>query len=237
MRLLGLDFETTGLDPKSDRVIEIGAVLWDTDEQKPLAIASEMISGPSPSEEITRITGIKKTHLDTYGIGSSLAFARLLGMFEHADAVVAHNAPFDRGFLEQECQRHGLEMPKVLWIDTSVDVPYPPHVQTRKLTHLAADHGFANPFAHRAAFDVLTMLKILACYSTEQVVALAKEPNVTLVAQTTQPWHDGGKSNEAAKARGYRWDGALKVWKKNVKKSQVAAELVAKEFRVEEMSA
>ena len=37
MILLSLDFETTGLDPANDRVIEVGAVLWSTAQHRVLA--------------------------------------------------------------------------------------------------------------------------------------------------------------------------------------------------------
>jgi len=78
-----------------------------------------------------------------------------------------------------------------------VDVPSPPQITTRKLAHLAAEHGFLNPFAHRAVFDVLTMLKILSCYPIENVIISSNQPLMKLVALVA---FDG---RYKAKARGF----------------------------------
>lgn len=238
MLLLGLDFETTGLSPETDRIIEVGAVLWDTETRKPMALFSELVQDetyPPLSAEITDITGICGSDLETLGAAPVDVFARLYDLVVIADAIVAHNGTrFDRLFYDVEIKRQGLAAELWLkhWIDTSVDVPYPAKVQTRKLVHLAAEHGFVNPFAHRALFDSLTMLKVLDTYDIEVVYALSLEPSVTLVANVKPPWTDGGASTNLAKARGYRWDGANKTWTKVVKQSQVETEMRNVEFPV-----
>jgi DNA polymerase-3 subunit epsilon len=87
---------------------------------------------------------------------------------------------------------------------------------TRKLVHLAAEHGFINPFAHRAMFDVLTMLMIFQRYDPAAALALAKEPVVTLKACVSYD------DREKAKSRGYRWKD--RQWLKAVRASEVEPE-------------
>lgn len=240
MLILGLDFETTGLDPETDRIIEIGAVLWDTDKRSPALIVSDLVwdaSYPPISKEITGITGINQLDLDSYAIAPAAGVERLNRAINQAAVIVAHNGlKFDRPFYYAELRRQKYEQHTkwfdVPWVDTSVDVPYPDRVQTRKLTHLAAEHGFVNPFAHRALFDVLTMLTVLNNYKITEVLDIASQPSVELVALTQPPWKDQGQSTGLAKARGYRWDGARKVWSKVVKQSQVEKERTHGEFPV-----
>ena len=43
MLILGVDFETTGLDTQKDSIIEVGAVLWDTQRKMPLQIYSDLM--------------------------------------------------------------------------------------------------------------------------------------------------------------------------------------------------
>ncbi len=242
-RVLGIDVETTGLNTDTDRITEVGAVLWDTEDKKPLYIMNFMCKfsdGPEVSEEITRITGITEGMLSEFGVANNAeAFTDLLGLMVKADAVVAHNAPFDSGMLYKAFELLGIGLPvDLLWVDTAVDVPYPEALTVRKLTYLAAEHNFLNPFAHRAVFDVLTMLRVLSCYDIATVELYANTPNVTLIADTAKPWEDkapeGEKEKDKAKARGYRWDDAGKTWSKQVKQFQAEAELEAckGEFKV-----
>jgi DNA polymerase-3 subunit epsilon len=243
MYLLGLDFETTGLDVTQDRIIEVGAVLWDTEIEAPIQMLNALVnSGVQVSQEITSLTGIRQADVDKFGIQPLEALTLLADLMAESEVVVAHNGNgFDRPLLECECKRHNVELLDMHWIDTTLDVPYPESTKTRKLVHLAAEHGFINPFAHRALSDVLTMLKVLSHYDIQEVVRISKEPNITLVAQVKKPWEDaapeGAKEVDKAKARGYRFNGGNKKWLKTVKQSDIQKERVHGEFIVTEMEA
>lgn len=242
MLLCGVDFETTGLDVQNDRIIEFGAVIWDTTRQCPVLIHSGFVNPEREiSEEITKLTGITNEDIEMWGFPAPVALAGLIDFMREAEAVVAHNGlGFDKPLLEAEVQRHHLTSvyPLLPWIDTSVDVDYPESIKTRKLVHLAAEHGFLNPFAHRAVADVLTMLRILSHYDAATVLATSQIPNVKLLAMTKKPWEDaapeGRKEIDKAKARGFRYDGSTKQWVKNVKQNRVAEEMAHGEFAVVE---
>jgi DNA polymerase-3 subunit epsilon len=106
-------------------------------------------------------------------------------------------------------------------VDTSCDVNFSASIKTRKLGHLAAEHGFLNPFAHRALFDVLTMLRVLSFYDHKDVIKLAGEKDYVVQALVEKPWLDSGKSTSEAKENGFRWNGERKLWLKRVKESQL----------------
>jgi DNA polymerase-3 subunit epsilon len=238
MLLVGLDLETNGTDLVNGEITEIGAVLWDTCAQMPLEIFSQMIwheAQPPLSPDIEFLTGLTTDMLRTHGVPPQIALGELEAFVtqHEVEAIVAHNGTeFDRPFLESFSRRFGVPLTAKHWIDTMMDVPYPAHITTRKLTHLAAEHGFLNPFAHRAVFDVLTDLHVLSHYDAAMVLASSKEPNVKIVAETTVPWKDGGQSTGEAKARGFRWNGDTKQWVKTVKANRVQTEIEGAPFKV-----
>lgn len=229
MLLLGLDVETTGLEASSDRIIEIGAVLWDTERSQPVKIFSEMIREPDVeaiSPLIEDITGINYPMLQQFGlIPSSGLFQTLQWYMDRATYFVAHNAPFDREFLREFFLRHQEVMPEKPWIDTIQDVPYPKKFKGRALTYLAAEHGFINPFPHRAVTDVMTMLKVLSHYDVELIAESAESPTLELTAMVS--YDDRDKAKDA----GFRWDGGDKKWKMKIKKPAFKPEDF--EFKVE----
>ena len=99
-----VDLETTGIRPRADRIVEIGAVRVEAFE---LDGPFERLVDPGVPLpcEITRLTGIGPQDLGGRGrwgrrCDAFLAFA--------GDAVlVAHNARFDIGFLDAELRRRG----------------------------------------------------------------------------------------------------------------------------------
>lgn len=230
MLVLGVDFETTGLDPEKHRVVEVGAVLWDTDVKMPLRIFSQFCWAEDyPEMEAAALDahGLTPMFLQRWGVNPAAVFLALNDHVSESDACVAHNgAQFDAGFYEAECKRAGIVPPKRVWIDTAMDLKYPEKMLTRNLVHLAAEHGFLNPFAHRAVFDVLTMLKVFQNYDPQVALEYAGQPFVKCIAVVSFA------DKDLAKARGYRWDPEKRDWWKVVRASDAEIEKQETAFTV-----
>lgn len=213
VRLLGIDFEATSLDTGTARLLEVGAVLWDTERRAPLKLYSELVDPLMPvPPEITAITGITGEMVEEFGLSEGAVVHEVRDSIELVDYVVAHfGSLYDEPLFEAACGRYMCLPPERVWIDTSVDVKYPEGMKTRNLQHLAAEHGFLNPFRHRAVFDVMTMLRILDQYDLDTVIVRAKEPMVFLEACVSF------EEKEKAKERGYRWCPPKRVWWKSFK--------------------
>ena len=239
MRVLGLDFETTVVDPfdaTKMRITEIGAILWCTKENKPLEILSQSVWADDYVWHplMQEITGLTEAEHKEFGVSPISALHDLFLLMEKAEAVVAHNGKnFDKVVLECEVKRHAMESvyPSKHWIDTIADVPYGKRIETRKLEFLGPSHGFLNPFSHRAIFDVLTMLKVMGQYDFEKVLARSKEPDVLVRAVISPPFGNtkakGEKEVAEAKVRGFKFDGTNKIWVKRIKESEYTDEVAA----------
>lgn len=219
MRVLGVDFETTGLNTAEDHITEVGAVLWDTERRVPLALFSNMIKMPDGFKldpKITELTGIRDEDLARYGDSPRTVLTMLTLMMKEAEHVVAHNGNlFDRPILASNAARHGVEIPAMNWIDTSCDIDFPPEISTRRLSYLCADHKFLNPFAHRAVFDVLSMLKVADHYDWTKAVEWSKAKTLVIRADSTF------QQKELVKKQNYRWDNDNKRWIKSIKDFQL----------------
>jgi len=240
-----LDFETEVLEPfdaTKMRIIEIGAVLWDTKRHYPVLPITRLVWSPEHTfhPKITEITGLTLSDLETYGTPPAYALGKLVKLLKKGEAVVAHNGTaFDKVVLECDGARHNVEIPKLPWVDTTIDLPFPKKIETRKLEFLAPSHGFLNPFAHRAMFDALTMGRILSHYDWETVLANSKIPSVRVRAVIAKPFGptevQGKKEVELAKGRGYRFEKDSMgngLWIKRIKENQFKEEEEAAPFKV-----
>lgn len=227
MRILGLDVETTGLDSSKDRIIEMGCCLWDWDTHIPLAIYSALVMPERDiPEEITQLTGITNTHINEFGWPEENVILETSDLMRKADYVMAHNAPFDKGFFETAVKRQPGCIPvDKPWLDSRMDIVFPERVATRHLNYLAAEAGFINPWRHRAVFDVMTMLKLASAYDINAIISRSKEPIVYVQALVSFD------EKELAKARQYQWAARPKVWYKALKESDAKAEIAACGFR------
>lgn len=230
---LGIDFETTGLDVQNDLIIEVGAVLWDVQRRLPVVQFGALIKTEvSISKDITSITGITNEDVAKFGIPFERAAIELEFMAKDASHLVAHNGTnFDMPLYFASLNRIGKATPRMPWIDTSVDIDFPAHISTRKLSHLAAEHGFINPFQHRAVSDVLTMLKIASFYDFNQIESWSISPSVKLAARVSYD------NRSQASARGYRWDAAAKSWVKTIKECQLKRETENSPFEFDVIAA
>ena len=230
MLLLGLDFETTGLDPAVHSICEVGAQLWDTDYHRAIQSMGYLVQvGPEAQYETEAVaaTGLTAELLAKYGKDSLRSLKQLLNMYDDADYVVAHNGnTCDRPFLRAWMSAHNMleTFPEEkFWIDTLTDIEYPNKRWSKQLTALAAYHNFLNPFPHQAIGDVMTTLHILDHYPIEGVIAYAKTPWVG--AKVTLPF----EKNQWAKDNNYFWyknkeNDRIKFWMKKVKEDRFAEE-------------
>ena len=218
MLIIGLDLETTGVDTTQDEITEIGAVLWDTVHHVPLRIVSDLVKTDREiPPEVTDVTGITRQMLDEHGITPDQATAHMVQLLEFTPVLMAHfGTDFDRPMFQRFMGDHPLTA-ALTWIDSSIDIVF--SCDTRRLSYLAAEHGFLNPFAHRAVFDVLTMLRVSSFHDFDAILARAKEP--TVYARAIVPFD----KKDLAKDRGYRWAPKSHVWWKTFKTSDYLVEI------------
>ncbi len=196
IKILGVDFETTGLDAAEDRITEVGAVLFDWETQTPLVVMSTFVNPGRPiPEEITKLTGISNEMVAEYGLPEKDVLGDLRHILDCADYAMAHNAAFDKGFYDAAVLRHGFAPDDKVWLCTMDDIKYPDSITTRNLCYLAAEHSIINPFRHRAVFDVLTMLKVASNYEIDAIITSAQEP--TLYVQALVSFDDKEKAFSA----------------------------------------
>lgn len=217
MVICAIDVETTGLDPKKDKITEIACVQYDLKNKRMLNMFSALVYHDDTivSDEITELTGIDTNMISLHGKQKGDVVLATQHMIDQSDYAMAHNADFEKSFL----QEIAIVPPK--WIDTCVDLPFPPRVTTRKLTHLCADHGIWIRNAHRALPDVMAMIELASLYDCETIEKYANSP--TIKVQAVVSFADKDKARE----RGYRWDGDKKIWVKPVKQFLIQSELDA----------
>ena len=113
-----LDTETTGIDPKrGHRLIEIGCV--EIEDLLPTGRTFHRYINPDREIEAdaTRIHGITNKMVADKPFFSSIADE--LFDFIGDKKIIAHNAAFDRGFVNMEYERMGrMAFPDTQWIDT-----------------------------------------------------------------------------------------------------------------------
>jgi DNA polymerase-3 subunit epsilon len=156
------DLETTGLDPKQHRIVEIGAVKFD--RQGPAARYSALINPGVPMPpEAGRVNGITDAML----AGKPPLESALPDFFRFVkdSVIVAHNAPFDCGFVNESLARLCLpDLPPALpgkTADTQLMARgFFPGRSRYNLQDLARDLGLRAQAAHRALDDARLCMEI-----------------------------------------------------------------------------
>ena len=127
LRVLGLDLETTGFNPREDRVVQFALVGSDSDGSH-LNLNSLVDPGCRIPSESSKVHGIFND--DVRGAGSFEEHVDSMSNLMDGAVIVGHNIlAFDWRFVEMECIRIGREAPVPLAIvDTlvlarSFDVP------------------------------------------------------------------------------------------------------------------
>ncbi|MEC7289669.1 MAG: DNA polymerase III subunit epsilon [Pseudomonadota bacterium] len=120
IREIAFDTETTGLQwDQDDRIIELGAVELINHVPSGKTFQTYINPGRAVSEATIRITGITDADLVDKPPFEDPSIVDAFLEFVGDAIIVAHNAKFDRGFLNMELQRCGKPIiPEERWIDT-----------------------------------------------------------------------------------------------------------------------
>ena len=173
------DTETTGTRSDKDRIIEIAA--YDPKNERTFVqLINPGMPIPPEATAIHRITDAMVENASSFKeVGQ--AFIDFCG----PDAVlIAHNNDaFDKLFLENECKRAGLEMPKWKYIDTLKWArKYRSDLPRHTLQSLREVYGIPPNQAHRALDDVTVLHQIFA----QMIDDLPIETVFSLLQQTKQ---------------------------------------------------
>lgn len=215
-RVLLVDCETTGLDREKDHVIELGYVLWSVEHRTMLEVYSGLL--PCAENSAEAVNGIPASVLGA-DLEAHKVWGQFIGALCRAEAVVAHQADFDR----EVCRRGGGEYQQSVqqacdanvWICTIEDMKWPRNGAGRSLVSIALAHGVAVVAAHRAVNDCLTLARLFEAIPdiaerlevAYQHALLPKGEVVSLA-----PYEE----KDIVKQNGFRWYPDRRVWARHM---------------------
>lgn len=151
-----LDIETTGLDPKMDKIIEIGAVKIRNGKE---ADRFETLIDPGKklTERIIQLTGITDENLENAPRIEEI-LPKLLE-FIGEDVLLGHKILFDYSFIKRAAVNHNYIFEKQ-GIDTlKLARRFLPELESRRLPYLCEHFGIIYD-AHRAGNDAQAVAKL-----------------------------------------------------------------------------
>ena len=155
---IAFDTETTGLDPASGRIVEIGAVKFD--RCGVIARYNVLINPEMPMpEEAGKVNGITDEMLKDKPLIAAVFpdFFDFIGM----GVLVAHNAPFDINYVNAELKRAGKTPLTNKVVDTRIFAKEVfPGLSSYALQDLAVQFGITALEAHRAEDDARVCMEL-----------------------------------------------------------------------------
>mgnify|MGYP005844401257 CR=1 FL=1 len=226
--LLILDLETTGLDPESDRVIELGAILYSVNHRCALQQLSTLFPvTDNTAEHINRIPAAASQLCISPFLGALIAIFR--DWERQADYLVAHNAKFDKQWFGQGV----LPVISKPWLCTYDDFRWPKNDKPVNLVQTALNHGIGVNQAHRALTDCQLISALFDRVDNfeavlEDAIARSQEPFVYAIAEVSR-----FRKNQA-KSRGFRWNRYIEQkWVKRIRPSELEQEQRKYPFKIE----
>ena len=207
-----LDTETTGLSSETDRVIELGMLLFEFDPTtgliyRVLEVFDELEDPgfpiPPANTAIHHIT-------DAMVQGKHIDDAKVERLLKGVSVVIAHNAGFDRPFVEQRWPA----FENLLWACSIRDIDWQAEgFGSAKLEYLLQTQGLFYE-AHRAETDCHALLELLSrrLPQRQQPVLLSLLETLNQAQFKLYALGSPFESKELLKQRGYRWSADIRCW-------------------------
>lgn len=224
-----LDVETTGMDRRTDAIIQLSMVPFTYDAESgrifdvgpPLSFFDD--PGRPIPPEIVELTGIT----DADVAGQHIDEAAVRAFLGPVSLVIAHNAEFDRPFTE----RRLADFRDKAWGCSVRDVPWRRHgLSSSALEYLLMKRCSRFYGAHRADQDAAAVVHLLATPFDDGTTPMALLLD-SARRGTVRIWAEGSpiETKDLLKARRYRWnpgsDGRPKAWHRELPADEQAAEL------------
>lgn len=165
---VGIDIETTSLDPTSGDIIEVAAIRFEPATGRILDRFEALTAPRQPlSAEITALTGITNEMVSGQPAFSEMATP--LQKFVGNDLLVAHNATFDLSWLAH----HGCPLKNMVWDTFPLSSVAWPEASSYNLGTLAREQAVESTGEHRAAADIILTIGLLQ--KIRQQLAVSKE--------------------------------------------------------------
>jgi DNA polymerase-3 subunit epsilon len=225
--LLIIDLETTGLDPKKDQVIELGAILYSVPQACVLQQLSTLFPvTENPAEKINHISPKASQLVDDF----ALPLQQFAQWLTKADYLIAHNVSFDR-------QWFGMgHLPKVdkKWLCTYDDFVWSKNAQPTSLINTVLNYGLGVSNAHRALTDCQLIAALFDRVGESgellplimEAIARSEEPKIEAIAKVNYD------NRDLAKEWGFRWNSKTKTWSKKIRPSDLAKESPSYPFKI-----
>jgi DNA polymerase-3 subunit epsilon len=223
-----LDVETTGLDPTRDEIIELAMLKFDYGSDGSVFRVLDQFSRLREPTlaipiEITKLTGITSEMV----AGKTITQEEVEHFSSPAAVVIAHNAGFDRRFVERafpvfNTKHWACSMSQVDWEQEGFD--------GTKLGYLLGGCGMFHD-GHRADEDCRALLEILSRPLPSTGEIALKRLLDTARKPTMRVWAENAPFDfkDILKERGYRWndgsDGRLRSWWSDLQPDALEGEL------------
>lgn len=223
-----LDTEATGMDLATDAIIEIAMVPFEYDDEGNIyRVLPEYNALQDPGcaipEFITGITGISNEMVK----GQAIEWGKVADMLSEASLVIAHNANFDRPFVEKSLAK----FEDIPWACSMRDINWNEEgYEGVKLEYLAFKHGFYYE-GHRATIDCLAGVELLTATLPNSGEKAMKRLLENANREDVRLWARGAPFDKKnlLRQRGYRWnpgeDGKPKAWYTDIPKDKLDDEM------------
>lgn len=229
--LLILDTETTGLDAKTGQIIEIGAVLYNVPTRCVIQQMSSLFTATeNPAFEVNRIS--LDALQSSFFFNEQGAIFMLMGLIQGCDAIVAHNAQFDREWIELKTHEKVIELSKSKkWICTKEDFDWPVRAGTPlNLIHIAVDLGVPVVTAHRALADCQLLAECFSKLSDlPERLAESVQPKSLYLADVSFD------NRQLAKDAGFSWNSKTRWWERKMTQKKFEELKSTCQFRISEL--
>jgi DNA polymerase-3 subunit epsilon len=216
MKVLIIDLETTGLDPKEGaEVIEAAAILYDAQNKGILAQISTLFPVlENKAQSVNRISPELSQQMNHWCFWSIIQT-----WIDQSTGVAAYNADFDFSWIRQLQLVDNLPPEKCFCLYK--DFEWPQNQKSCKLIETALNHEVPITTCHRALADCSLVAATLSKIDDlpqrlSEAMKRSQEPKLEVKALVSY------ESRNLAKSEGFYWNSSKKSWLKDIPESELA---------------